>query len=173
MRSSDNSVRSLPALANLQSPSSKATPSSETGRFPSSPHPLAPHPLTPSPPISSSLTPSSPHTLTPSSLIPSLPHPHISLPLIPSLHHLLISLLEFRECLSLIIYTDTNIPLSLTWYMLIPLSPSSLTHSHLTHSHPHTHTHSEELLLFHQLFLRGLHYRIEKWPVVVLGKSTV
>lgn len=28
---------------------------------------------------------------------------------------------------------------------------------------------SEELLLFHQLFLRGLHSRIEKWPVVVFG----
>jgi len=31
---------------------------------------------------------------------------------------------------------------------------------------------SDELLLFHQLFLRGLHSRIEKWPVVVLGKSS-
>jgi hypothetical protein len=28
---------------------------------------------------------------------------------------------------------------------------------------------SNELLLFHQLFLRGLHHRIDQWPVVMLG----
>ena len=54
----------------------------------------------------------------------------------------------------------------------VSLLPHTLTPSH-THTLTHSHTHSEELLLFHQLFLRGLHYRIEKWPVVVLGKSTV
>lgn len=28
---------------------------------------------------------------------------------------------------------------------------------------------SDELLLYHQLFLRGLHHRIDQWPVVMLG----
>lgn len=30
---------------------------------------------------------------------------------------------------------------------------------------------SNELLLLHQLFLRGLHCCIDKWPVVIIGKS--
>ena len=28
---------------------------------------------------------------------------------------------------------------------------------------------SDELVLLHQLFLRGLHHRIDQWPVVMLG----
>ena len=60
----------------------------------------------------------------------------------------------------------------------------------LIHTHTHTHTHSlspcsswftnyissvssDELLLFHQLFLRGLHHRIDQWPVVMLGKTDI
>ena len=31
---------------------------------------------------------------------------------------------------------------------------------------------SSELLLLHQLFLRGLHSCLEKWPVIVLSESS-
>ena len=55
------------------------------------------------------------------------------------------------------------------------------THPHtpLMYTHPHTHINvhtsifqcSEQLLVLHQLFLRGLHSRLDKWPVVSLGKD--
>lgn len=72
------------------------------------------------------------------------------------------TVLEWDKTILLLTFSSSSpsSPLSLS-----RPSPSSLPPSLLS-------LYSTELLLLHQLFLRGLHSCIDKWPVVVFGKST-